>query len=147
MSKKKNKTKKAFYGIRTKKRVIEDYFSSSASMKELSEIHGIMGSNTVSNWLRKYGNLRPSKFSNTPIMSKPHASEFDKTNRKNRYKTALQINLSELEIDPQTAQQRLRFYSTAYNCSNTCFSLRSLGSYSFFRSSNSEANSLLTAPR
>ena len=53
----KSKKKKPFYGIRTKRRVIGEYFYTSTSMNELSEIHGIFGSNTVSDWLRKYGNL------------------------------------------------------------------------------------------
>ncbi|MFK8008156.1 MAG: hypothetical protein AB8H03_17495 [Saprospiraceae bacterium] len=55
---KESKKKKPFYGLRTKKQVIEEYFYTSASMNELSEIHGILGSNTVSDWLRKYSNLR-----------------------------------------------------------------------------------------
>jgi len=53
------KKNKPYYDLRTKKRVIEEYFYTSASLKELSEIHGILGSNTVSDWLRKYSNLRP----------------------------------------------------------------------------------------
>jgi len=58
--KKTSKTKrvKPFYGMHTKRQVIDEYYDSSASMKELSEIHGILGSNTVSDWLKKYGNLR-----------------------------------------------------------------------------------------
>lgn len=35
------KKKKPYYGIRTKKRVIEEYFYTSDSLKELSETHGI----------------------------------------------------------------------------------------------------------
>jgi transposase-like protein len=50
------KKKKPYYGLRTKKRVIDEYFYTSASLNELSEIHGILGSNTVSDWLRKYSN-------------------------------------------------------------------------------------------
>jgi len=41
--------KRPYYGKRTKKQVIEEYFNSSASMDELSEIHGVLGSNTVGN--------------------------------------------------------------------------------------------------
>ena len=81
---KESKKSKPYYGIKTKRRVIEEYFYSSASMKELSEIHGILGSNTISDWLRKYGNLRPQKFSSTLIMSKPHASSQEKQQRKRR---------------------------------------------------------------
>ena len=114
----KSKKKKPFYGLRTKKRVIEEYFYTSASMNELSEIHGILGSNTVSDWLRKYSNLRPDKFLNTPIMTKPHTTEEDKKNRKKRHKTNEQFYLGELETDLKTAQQRVRFYSLTVDMIN-----------------------------
>jgi len=39
--------KRPYYGKRTKRQVIEGYFKSSASMDELSKIHGVLGSNTV----------------------------------------------------------------------------------------------------
>ncbi len=112
---KESKRKKPFYGLRTKRRVIEEYFYSSASLEELSEIHGILGSNTVTDWLRKYGNLRPSKFLNTPIMPKSLASPKDKANRQKKYKTSEQLYLSELQADLETEQQRLRFYSLFNN--------------------------------
>ena len=115
---KESKKSKPFYGVKTKKRVIQEFFYSSASMKELSEIHGILGSNTVSDWLRKYGNLRPRKFSNTPIMTKPHASFEDKKYRKKRYKTNEQLYLSDLENELQIALQRVHFYSTAIDVIN-----------------------------
>ena len=52
--KKKSRSKrvKSFYGMHTKRQVIDEYYRSSASMKELSEIYGILGSNTVSDWLK-----------------------------------------------------------------------------------------------
>ena len=115
---KESKKKKPFYGIRTKKRVIEEYFYTSASMDELSEIHGILGSNTVSDWLRKYRNLRPEKFLNTPIMTKPHAIDEDKKNREGKYKTNEQLYLGDLETDLETAQQRVRFYSLTVDMIN-----------------------------
>ena len=48
-----------YYGKGTKRQVIDEYLNTSASMDELSELHGILGSNTVANWLRKYGNSGP----------------------------------------------------------------------------------------
>lgn len=113
-----SKKKKPFYSLKTKRRIIEDYFYSSASMKELSEIHGILGSNTVSDWLRKYGKLRPRKFSDTPIMSKPHASSEEKKYRRKRYKSNEQLYLSDLENELQIARQRVLFYSTALDVIN-----------------------------
>ena len=50
------KQKKPFYGKMTKNKVVEDYLNSSASMEELARLHGILGSNTVANRLRKYVN-------------------------------------------------------------------------------------------
>ncbi len=115
---KKSKKNKPFYGIRTKRRVIEDYFYSSASMNELSETHGILGSNTVADWLKKYGNLRPHKFLNHPIMPKPHATNEDKNLRKRRYKIDGQLYLGELEADMETAKQRVRFYALTVDIIN-----------------------------
>ena len=35
--------KKPYFGKRTRKQVIEEYFRLSANMDELSEIHGVLG--------------------------------------------------------------------------------------------------------
>ena len=48
--------KKPFYGEKTKKKIVEEYLNSSATMDELAKLHGILGSNTVADWIRKYGN-------------------------------------------------------------------------------------------
>jgi len=115
---KKDANKKPFYGIRTKKQVIQEYYNSSASMKELSEIHGILGSNTLSEWLKKYGDLRPKNLPKSPTMNKPHASEQDKQKRLRKYKSTEQPYLSQLEIDLEQAQTRLRFYVLAVDVIN-----------------------------
>ena len=52
-----NKSKKPYYGKKTKRKVVEEYLKTSASMNELARLHGILGSNTASDWIRKYGNL------------------------------------------------------------------------------------------
>jgi len=110
--------KKPYYGNRTKRQVIREYFASSASMDELSEIHGILGSNTIADWLKKYGDLKPSKFSNSGIMKKPHSPIEDKNHRKKRFKADVHLRISELESDLETAQRRIRFYSYSMSILN-----------------------------
>jgi len=110
--------KRPYYGKRTKKQVIEEYFSSSASMEELSELHGVLGSNTVGNWLRKYGNLRSNKHSNSETMNKPHSSTEEKNYRKKRYKTDEHLRIGELESDLEIAQRRVQFYQYSMNIIN-----------------------------
>lgn len=113
-----SKAKKPFYGLRTKEQVVREYLGSSASMSELSELYGILGSNTVADWLRKYGNLSPSKLSNPPIMSKPHAPAEDKQKRRRRYKADEQLRVGELESDLEAARQKVRFYCVALDLLN-----------------------------
>ena len=36
-------TSKPFYGKRTKKKIVEEYLNTSASMDELAKLHGILG--------------------------------------------------------------------------------------------------------
>jgi transposase-like protein len=45
--------KTPYYGNRTKREVIQAYLKTSASMSELSELHGILESNTLADWLKK----------------------------------------------------------------------------------------------
>lgn len=110
--------KKPYYGNRTKRQIIREYLRSSASMDELSEIHGVLGSNTIADWLKKYGDLKPSKFSNSVIMKKPHSPIEDKNHRKKRFKTDVHLRISELESDLETAQKRVQFYSHSLNILN-----------------------------
>lgn len=110
--------KRPYYGKRTKKEVIRTYFETSASMDELSELYGILGSNTVADWLRKNGNLRSSKFSEIEIMNKPHSPIEEKEYRKKRYKSDEQLRLGELESDLDRAQQRVRFYQYSLSIIN-----------------------------
>ncbi len=102
--------KRPYYGKRTKKQVIEGYFKSSASMDELSEIHGILGSNTVSSWLKKNGNLGISKFSKLEVMNKPHSPIEEKNQRQKRFKLDVHLRIGELESDLETNQKRVQFY-------------------------------------
>jgi len=50
------KNKKPYYGKKTKKQIVEEYLTTSASMDELAKLHGILGSNTIADWIKKYGN-------------------------------------------------------------------------------------------
>ena len=112
-------TKKPYYGKKTKRKVVEEYLSSSASMDELSRLHGILGSNTVSGWIQKYGNLKPiSNNLNESIMSKPHASQEDKNKRAKRQKTNEQFTICDLESDLETTRERVQFYVCAMNFIN-----------------------------
>ncbi len=56
-----SKAKKPFYGLRTKEQVVREYLGSTASMSELSELYGVLGSNTISNWQKKFGNSPAQK--------------------------------------------------------------------------------------
>ena len=114
-----NKSKKPYYGKKTKRKVVEEYLKTSASMDELSRLHGILGSNTVSDWIRKYGNLSSiSNNLNESIMKKPHASQEDKQQRAQRQKTNEQLSICDLESDLMTTRERVQFYQYALDFIN-----------------------------
>ena len=102
--------KRPYYGKRTKRQVIKAYFESSASMDELSEIHGVLGSNMVASWLKKSGNLGISKYSKSEIMSKSHSPIEEKNQRKKRFKLDVHLRIGELESDLETSQKKVHFY-------------------------------------
>ena len=110
--------KRPYYGKRTKRQIIQAYFESSASLDELSALHGILGSNTISDWIKKYGNLRPSKFSTSEVMPKPHSPIEEKNRRKKRVKIEAHIRISELESDLERAQKRVLFYQFSIHIIN-----------------------------
>lgn len=61
--------KKPYYGKGTKEKVLLDFKFRPSSLAELSRLHGIMGSNTVGDWIKKYGNLYkidPEKIKQSP---------------------------------------------------------------------------------
>lgn len=107
--------KKPYYGKRTQKQVLKEYFNSSASMNELSQLHGILGSNTVGDWIKKNEHLHPEKLSQK---KKRVATMKEQQIRKKRYKTEQQIRIGELEKDLERAQQRVRFYTMALEVIN-----------------------------
>ena len=52
--------KKPYYRQRTKRQIINEYLISLTPMNELSELHGVLRSNTLATWIKKYGNLPPN---------------------------------------------------------------------------------------
>jgi transposase-like protein len=111
----KKKQAKPYYGEKTKKKIIEEYFRSSATMRELAELHGILGSNTIGDWVKKYGNLKPK---NSPIMRKDTHDQDAKNNRQKRQRNYEQHQISRLECDLDRAKKRVQFYSIALNLIN-----------------------------
>ena len=109
-------TSKPFYGKSTKKKIVEDYLNTSASMNELAKLHGILGSNTVADWIKKYGNLgtKPKSIE----MKKPPSPIEEKNKRSKRYKTDQHLHICGLESDLATARERLQFYSYSMSILN-----------------------------
>lgn len=105
-----HKSKKPFYGERIKREIVRAYLNSSATMDEFSKLHGILGSNTIADWVKKYGNLGNQKSIN---MRKPPSPIEQKTHRKKRFKLDVHLRIGELESDLQTAQQKVQFYRYA----------------------------------
>lgn len=110
--------KKPYYGKRTKNRILKEYLDTSASMDELSELHGVLGSNTISDWLKKYGNSGNDEFSKSAVMKKPHAPNPEKEHRKKRFKLDVHLRISELEADLDKARSRMEFYRCAMDIVN-----------------------------
>jgi len=96
------KTKKPFYGERTKKRIVKEYLSSSATMDELAKLHGILGSNTIADWVKKYGNLGDK---NSINMKKVPSPIEQKNQRKKRFKLDVHLRIGELESDLQKTKR------------------------------------------
>ena len=110
--------KKPFYGEKTKKKIVEEYLNSSATMDELAKLHGILGSNTVADWIRKYGNLSTKNGNKSIDMKKLPSSTEEKTKRSKRYKTDQHLYICTLESDLATTKQRLQFYTYSMSLLN-----------------------------
>lgn len=61
------------YGKYTEQQEIKTYFKSPVSMDELSKNHGVLGSNTNDNGLKKNKNLGIPKFPKLEKMNKSHS--------------------------------------------------------------------------
>jgi len=88
----KKNQKTPYYGKRTKRQIISEYLTSSASMSELSELHGVLGSNILANWIKKDRNLPPNSVNNR----KPPSPTIDKNRRKKRFKMDVHFRIEEL---------------------------------------------------
>ena len=66
--------KKPYYGKGTKEKVLLDFKYRPSSLAELPRLHGIIGSNVVAGWIKKYGNLHkidPEKMKHPPSLLSP----------------------------------------------------------------------------
>ena len=101
------KNKKPYYSKKTKQKVVFDYEKGLESAVELSRLYGIFGSNTVANWVKKYGKLDAKNIMRKSTLPK------DSGQRQRRQRTYEQVRISELEIELQEARLRVRLYSCA----------------------------------
>ena len=88
--------------------MVFDYENGRASAAELAKLYGILGSNTISDWVRKYGKLN-SKNS----MSPSPIEKSSKEKRKRRQRSYEQLRISELEIELEEIRLRLKLYVCA----------------------------------
>lgn len=113
-------SKKPYYGKKTKARLVEDYFKEAITMTELSELHGLLGSNTAADWIRKYGHLYKPKVQstmNTNIDTKLSKAD-KKKKRKKRQRSYEQNQISDLEQLLDMTKTRLSFYRCALEVIN-----------------------------
>jgi transposase-like protein len=103
------KRKRPYYSQRTKKEVVFDYENGRATAKELARLYGILGSNTVNDWVKKYGKLDAKNLMKRPKPN-PDVSK-EKNNRRQR--TYEQIQISDLEFELNEARLKIRLYACA----------------------------------
>ena len=84
-------------------------------MDELAKLHGILGSNTIADWVKKYGNLGNQ---NSIKMKKSSSPIEEKEQRKKRFKLDVHLRIGELESDLKTSQQKVQFYRYALELLN-----------------------------
>jgi len=109
-------TKKPYYGNRTKRQIIDEYMCSSASLDELSELHGILGSNTLADWV-KNSRYSPKHIEDIKYSKSPSPTT-EKQRRKKRFKMDVHLRIEELEEDLETAKNKVQFYQTAMDFIN-----------------------------
>lgn len=87
------------------------YESGRSSAAELAELHGILGSNTISNWRKKFGS---SPMQKPPDMEKgANTAGEEKEQRRRRQRRYEQERISELEQELELARLRVRLYACA----------------------------------
>lgn len=107
------KRKKPYYSPGAKREVVRQH-ERGVSAKELSELHGILGSNTIGDWQKKYGT---SAVQNPPYPMESAALEAingeAKEKRRLRQRRYEQDRISELEYELEQARLRVRLYACA----------------------------------
>lgn len=106
--------KRPHYGDVTKREVVLQYQSEATSAAELSALHGIGGSNTVCNWVKKFGDSSVQKPASMQEESKESVGD-KKKKRQKRQRSYEQLRISELESQLEEARQRVQLYAIALN--------------------------------
>jgi transposase-like protein len=113
----KKEAKKPFYGQGTKRELVLRYQTENVSAQELSALHGIGGSNSVMNWVKKAGIL-PKKVQTSMKKKDKTVVEAQKSQRLTRQRRYEQNRISELEAEVDEAKKRLEIYRTALDLQN-----------------------------
>jgi transposase-like protein len=112
-----SRDKKYYYNERTKKKIVAEYLDGSVSMNKRARLYGIMGSNTIGDWLRKYGNFNSEnirkKMKSTNDIQDDTRKEMARKHRKKE-----QFRISELEMDLDDSRRKLQFYKCALDIIN-----------------------------
>lgn len=104
-------SKRPYYGTGTKREVTMQCELGRTSARELAELHGILGSNTISNWQKKFGNSPAQKPPGMEKEDEPAGDVREKRLRKQRRYE--QERISELEQELELARLRVRLYACA----------------------------------
>ena len=104
--------KRPYYGVVTKREVVLQYQTEATSVTELSALHGIGGSNTVCEWVKKFGDSSIQKPTSMQEESK-EAAVNKKKKRQKRQRSYEQLRISELESQLEEARQRVQLYAIA----------------------------------
>ncbi len=107
------KRKKPYYSKRTKKEVVFDYENGRATAKELARLYGILGSNTVNDWVKKYGKLDAKNLMKRPKPNPDVSKGNSKEKNNRRQRNYEQIQISDLEFELNEARLKIRLYACA----------------------------------
>ena len=86
-------------------------------MNELAVLYGIMGSNTIGDWLRKYGNLSAKNIRKRMKDTNDISDDFRKEKMR-KHRKREQIRISELEMNLDDSRRKLQFYKCALDVIN-----------------------------
>jgi hypothetical protein len=86
-------------------------------MNELVRLHGIIGSNTIGDWLRKYGNLNSENI-HKKMKSINDIPDDTRKEMASKHRKKEQFRISELEMDLDDSRRKLQFYKCALDIIN-----------------------------